>query len=64
MTAEIAAVIAEKGFGLLKAPVRRVASPDVPTPAGYTLERAFYTGVSEITAAARELMEWKVQTVG
>jgi acetoin:2,6-dichlorophenolindophenol oxidoreductase subunit beta len=56
ITAEIAAVAAEKGFDFLKAPVRRVASPDVPTPAGYTLERAFYLGMPEILQAARELM--------
>lgn len=59
VTAEIAAVAAEKGFASLKAPIRRVTSPDVPTPAGYTLEEAFYTGMPEIVAAARELVEWK-----
>lgn len=57
--AEIMALVAEKGFASLKAPVRRVTSPDVPTPAGYTLEEAFYTGMPEIVAAAHELVEWK-----
>ena len=57
--AEIMALVAEKGFASLKAPVRRVTSPDVPTPAGYTLEEAFYTGMPEIVAAAREIVEWK-----
>lgn len=57
--AEIAALVAEKGFAFLKAPVRRVASPDVPTPAGYTLEAAFYPGMLEIVTAARELAEWR-----
>ena len=57
--AEVAAMVAEKGFDLLKAPIRRVASPDVPTPAGYTLEEAFYPGKSEIVAVARELVEGK-----
>jgi pyruvate dehydrogenase E1 component beta subunit len=57
--AEITALVAEKGFASLKAPIRRVASPDVPTPAGYTLEEAFYKGMPEIVAAARELLEWK-----
>lgn len=59
VTAELAAMVAEKGFSFLKAPVRRVASPDVPTPAGYTLERAFYIGMPEILQAARELIGWK-----
>jgi pyruvate dehydrogenase E1 component beta subunit len=57
ITAEVAAVISEKGFHLLKAPVRRVACPDLPTPAGYTLEEAFYMGKSDIVIAARELLE-------
>ena len=61
VTAEVAALVAEKGFQLLKAPIRRVACPDVPTPAGYTLEEAFYTGKAEIADAARELVldEWR-----
>ncbi|MEW6658111.1 MAG: alpha-ketoacid dehydrogenase subunit beta [Thermodesulfobacteriota bacterium] len=58
VTGEIAALVAEKGFPSLKAPVRRVGSPDVPTPAGYTLERAFYMGMPEILQAARELVGW------
>ena len=36
ITAEISAMVAEKGFELLKAPIRRVACPDVPTPSGFT----------------------------
>lgn len=51
VTAEIAAVVAEKAFSFLKAPIERVASPDVPTPAGYTLEKAFYIGKPEIKTA-------------
>jgi len=59
VTAEIAALIAEKGFTSLKAPIRRVACPDVPTPAGYTLENAFYKGSADIVAAARALIAGK-----
>ncbi len=59
VTAEISALIAEKGFASLKAPIRRVASADVPTPAGYTLEQSFYTGCKEIIASAHELLKWK-----
>ena len=53
---EIMAVVAEKGFSYLKAPLRRVAAPDLPTPAGFTLENAFYPGSSEIIKAAREII--------
>ena len=59
ITAEISAVIVEKGFKFLKTPVYRVACPDVPTPAGYTLEEAFYAGMPEIMVAVRELMKCK-----
>ena len=51
VTAEISAIIAEKAFSALKAPIERVACPDVPTPAGYTLEEAFYIGKPEIKTA-------------
>ena len=57
ITAEISALIVEKGFAFLKAPVLRVACPDVPTPAGYTLEEAFYSGMPEIVAAVRKLVK-------
>lgn len=40
---------------MLKAPVRRVACPDTPTPAGFTLKAAFYVGKAEIVAAALEI---------
>jgi len=56
ITAEISALVAEKGFEFLKAPIRRVACPDVPTPSGYTLEDAFYIGCDDIINAAREIL--------
>ena len=56
VTAEIAALLAEQGFDSLRAPVQRVACPDVPTPAGYTLEDAFYVGRDHIVAAARRTL--------
>lgn len=56
-TAEIAAMVAEKGFRFLRAPIRRIASPDVPTPAGYTLENAFYFGQDEIRESIKKVMK-------
>jgi pyruvate dehydrogenase E1 component beta subunit len=55
ITSEVAALLAEKGLEHLKAPVRRVTCPDLPTPAGYTLEAAFYPGVEQIVAASMEV---------
>ena len=43
-------MVAEKGFGSLKGPIVRVANPDLPTPSGYTLERAYYIGKDDIKA--------------
>lgn len=56
VTAEIGALVAEKGFSSLRAPIRRVASPDLPTPAGYTLEDAYYIGKEDIKRAIREVV--------
>jgi pyruvate dehydrogenase E1 component beta subunit len=59
VTAEIAALAVEKAFAFLRAPIRRVTCPDLPTPAGYTLEAAFYMTAAEIAAEARELVRWE-----
>ncbi len=56
VTAEIGALVAEKGFDSLKAPIKRLAAPDLPTPAGYTLENAFYFGKEEIKEAIRQVL--------
>jgi len=54
--AEIAALVAEKGFEYLKAPVRRLASPDIPTPASYALEAKFYPGKADIVSHCKEIL--------
>ncbi|HWR39791.1 MAG TPA: transketolase C-terminal domain-containing protein [Patescibacteria group bacterium] len=56
ITAEICALIVEEGLDLLRAPVKRVTCPDIPTPAGYTLEAAFYPGQKQIQEAVQQLM--------
>ena len=57
--AEIMAIVAEKGFHSLRAPVRRVTCADVPTPSGYTLEQAFYAGAKDIVDAVRAVVGGK-----
>jgi len=54
--AEIAALVAEKGFDYLKAPIRRVASLDIPTPASYVLEAKFYPGKADIISCCTEML--------
>lgn len=53
--AEIGCLAAEKWFHLLQAPVRRIGLPDVPSPAGYTLEQFYYPDVDRIQAIMRGL---------
>ena len=55
MTAEIAAQITEGAFGVLAAPVRRLAMPDTPIPSARELERALMPDAASIAAAARDL---------
>jgi acetoin:2,6-dichlorophenolindophenol oxidoreductase subunit beta len=57
VSAEIAARAAEELWGVLKAPVRRVALPEVPTPASSVLETAYYPGPREIVAAVKQCLE-------
>lgn len=54
--AEICCLAAEKGFAHLKAPVARVGLPDIPAPAGYTLEQFYYPDAARIAQAARRLV--------
>jgi pyruvate/2-oxoglutarate/acetoin dehydrogenase E1 component len=53
---DIAAIIAEKGFDYLDAPVKRVASLDVPIPFSPPLERAAIADEARIEAAIREVV--------
>ncbi len=60
ITAEISALAIEKGFESLRAPVERVSCPDLPTPAGYTLEDAYYIGKNDIIKAVRKTVGMKI----
>jgi acetoin:2,6-dichlorophenolindophenol oxidoreductase subunit beta len=55
LCAEICCLAAEKGFADLKAPVVRIGLPDVPTPAGFTLEQFYYPDTARIAEAIRRL---------
>jgi pyruvate dehydrogenase E1 component beta subunit len=50
--AEIAAILAEKAFDALKAPVVRLTGPDAPAAASFPLEAAFAPSVEMIANAA------------
>ncbi|MEE9278942.1 MAG: alpha-ketoacid dehydrogenase subunit beta [Myxococcota bacterium] len=53
--AEIAAVLAEQGFGSLRAPVKRVCARDMPVPAG-SLAAASLPSEERIEKAIREVL--------
>jgi pyruvate/2-oxoglutarate/acetoin dehydrogenase E1 component len=54
--AELAAIIAEKAFDYLDAPVKRVAAKDAPIPFNPRLEDYVLPNPGKIAAAAREMM--------
>jgi len=56
--AQVAALIAEKGFESLDGPVVRVAAPDVPIPFSPPLEAAVLPGVDRLREACRELLAY------
>ena len=55
--AEVSAVIVEKAFAALKAPVLRVTGPDVPAPSSYVLEQAFIPQPQGVVDAVRRLLD-------
>lgn len=54
--AEIAAVIADKGFDFLDAPVKRLTAPDVPVPFSPPLEKFVLPDDKKIVASVKELL--------
>jgi 2-oxoisovalerate dehydrogenase E1 component beta subunit len=56
--AQVAALIAEKGFESLDGPVVRVATPDVPIPFSPPLEQAVLPNVERVREACLELLEY------
>lgn len=54
VSAEVAAVVAERAYNVLKAPVKRICLPFVPTPASPALEQAYYPSAADIAAAVKE----------
>jgi len=54
--AEIACVIAENCPEVLKCPIRRIGLPDLPTPAGYTLEQFYYPSAEKMATAIKEML--------
>lgn len=57
--AEISAIIAEEAFDYLKAPVYRLASPNIVIPYNYSLDEYCIPGVNDIVSKVREILAKK-----
>ena len=55
--AEIAAVVCEKGFDYLKAPIERVTAPDCPSPFTPTLEFEYLPDAKKIVATVEKVVK-------
>lgn len=53
---EIAALVAERGFHTLKAPIKRVCTPDIHIPYSPPLERKMYPDKDKIAAAVQSTL--------
>jgi pyruvate dehydrogenase E1 component beta subunit len=53
--AEISAIVADEGFGYLKAPIRRITTPDIQVPFSPALEKQLYPNADRIVAAVNSV---------
>lgn len=58
-TAEIAAMVAERAFDSLRAPIGRVTAPQTHVAYSPLLERPLYPNADRIVAAAEAVYEWR-----
>jgi acetoin:2,6-dichlorophenolindophenol oxidoreductase subunit beta len=56
VASEVASLFTDRGFGLLKKPVKRLNFAAVPVPLSPPLERFLVPGVDKIVAAAKDLV--------
>jgi pyruvate/2-oxoglutarate/acetoin dehydrogenase E1 component len=59
VASEISATIAEEGYSYLKAPIKRVATMDVPVPFSHPLEEYIAPTVDKIVTAARSVVDYQ-----
>ncbi len=57
VSAEVAAVVAEKAFSDLTQPIQRMGTAHVPCPVSKTLENEFYPNAKKIVAKVCEMMD-------
>jgi len=57
-SSEVAAIAAEKGFHSLRAPISRIATPNVPIPYNPSLEEHVLPSRTDVVRAARHLVKY------
>lgn len=60
ISAEIAALVAEKGFNLLKTKIKRLGLPEAPSPSSPGLNKYFYPSEADMGRAVAELLDIKI----
>jgi len=55
--AEIAALVAEKGFNTLKFPIKRISLPNIPAPASGVLEKIYYKKAKDIVNEIKDIFK-------
>jgi acetoin:2,6-dichlorophenolindophenol oxidoreductase subunit beta len=64
VASEVCALVAEKGFEYLKAPVRRLSTADCPAPVSHSLEKVFYPSAMTIAKVAEAILDKKSNALG
>lgn len=59
LATDISALVAQKAFASLKAPIEMVTAPHSPVPFALELERAYLPSAEKIEAAARKTLGWR-----
>ena len=59
--AEIAAIVAEDAFEFLKAPIKRVAAPDIPVPFSPPQEKFYKPNAGMVVDAVKSIMGSKAR---
>jgi len=57
MASDVAAIVADKAFHWLRAPIKRVTAPHAPVPFAPVLEDAYIPSAAAVAAAVREVVE-------
>lgn len=59
LATDIAAIIGQKAFASLKAPVQMVSAPHSPIPFALELEQAYLPSADDVQAAVRKTLDWR-----